>query len=83
MQFYIRSNTYVSDIYKIQNYTSIIWKPLTKLQNYLTFDQTTNIGADQQTISDFMNNSGFARFLQPSNILLAGLSNHKHDNSNL
>jgi hypothetical protein len=75
MQLYTRSNIYVADIYELQNYTSIVWKPLTKLQNYLTFDQATNAGAGQTVVPNVMNNSGYARFLQPSNVLLTGLSN--------
>jgi hypothetical protein len=55
---------------------------LTKLQNYLTFDQATNARAGQTAVSNVMNNSGFARFLQLSNVLLAELSNHRHNNSN-
>jgi hypothetical protein len=56
---------------------------LTKLQNYLTFDQATNARTNQTTVSNFMNNFGFARFLQLSNVLLAGFSNHRYDNLNL
>ena len=82
MQLYTRSNQFVADIYEVQTYTSIVWKPSTKLQNYLTQDQAVNAGAGLTAFPNTVTNTGFARFFQPSHILLNNLSNHRHDNSN-
>jgi hypothetical protein len=55
IQLYTRKNTYVADLYEIQNYTQIVWKAETKLENYLIHDQTINIntGANNQSINQF------------------------------
>ena len=81
MQLYTRSNTFVADIYELQNYTQVVWKGETKQINYLTFDQAVNGGAGQGSVPSSVNNSGFARFLQPSTLIMNGLANHRHDNS--
>lgn len=81
VQLYTRSNVYVADLYEVQNLTEVMWKPFTKQSNFLTNDQSVNRGAGASSIPTTMNNSGFARFLQPSYINLANLANHRHDNS--
>jgi len=80
MQLYTRSNTFVSDIYELQNYTNMVWLPQTKLQDFLTFDQGLNCGAGSNTFAT-PNKNGFIQYLQPSYLNLPNLANHRTDNS--
>lgn len=81
MQLYTRTNTYVCDLYEAQNYTEVVWKAETKQSDFMTYDQAVN-SVGGAAIPTNINNSGFSRMLQPSQVILPNLANHRHDNSN-
>lgn len=54
LQLYTRSGIYLCDLNEISNYTKIVWKPETKLQEFLDYDYQGNNTVYTESVGRFL-----------------------------
>jgi hypothetical protein len=79
LQLYTRSGIYLCDLNEVSNYTKVVWKPETKLQDFLEYDFMGNSAVSTESVGRYLCRNNTLQNAT-TNTLLAPYG-HRYDNS--